>query len=98
MNKRNDRLDEALDASLARNFQVPDDPAAKLQHLLAPERAETSDDDEPAPALPELSPQLARAAQYLLDRAGIRDVTVKPTQGFLSDHYNPVTVSATVTV
>ena len=35
----------------------------------------------------------AQAAQYLLDRAGIRDVTVKPTQGFLSDHYNPVTKS-----
>ena len=35
----------------------------------------------------------AQAAQYMLDRAGIRDVTVKPTQGFLSDHYNPVTKS-----
>jgi uncharacterized protein len=33
----------------------------------------------------------AQAAQLLLDRAGIRDVRVVPTRGFLSDHYNPVT-------
>ena len=32
----------------------------------------------------------AQAAQLLLDRAGIRDVKVIPTQGMLSDHYNPV--------
>lgn len=31
----------------------------------------------------------ARAAQMLLDRAGITDVQVVPTQGYLSDHYNP---------
>jgi Zn-dependent membrane protease YugP len=33
----------------------------------------------------------AQAAQLLLDRAGIRDVRVVPTSGFLSDHYNPMT-------
>lgn len=32
----------------------------------------------------------ARAAQLLLDRAGITDVRVVQTRGFLSDHYNPV--------
>lgn len=32
----------------------------------------------------------AQAAQRLLDSAGIRDVEIKPTRGFLSDHYNPV--------
>lgn len=31
----------------------------------------------------------AQAAQVLLDRAGIRNVQVVPTQGYLSDHYNP---------
>ncbi len=33
----------------------------------------------------------AAAAQRLLDRAGIGDVRVKRTQGYLSDHYNPIT-------
>jgi Zn-dependent membrane protease YugP len=33
----------------------------------------------------------ALAAQMLLDGAGIRDVRVVPTHGYLSDHYNPVT-------
>lgn len=33
----------------------------------------------------------AEAAQRLLDRAGIHDVRVVPTQGYLSDHYNPAT-------
>jgi Zn-dependent membrane protease YugP len=32
----------------------------------------------------------AQAAQRLLDGAGIRDVEIVPTRGFLSDHYNPV--------
>jgi uncharacterized protein len=32
----------------------------------------------------------AQAAQALLDRAGIHDVRVVPTQGYLTDHYNPV--------
>ena len=32
----------------------------------------------------------ARAAQMLLDRAGIADVKIIPTQGYLSDHYNPM--------
>lgn len=32
----------------------------------------------------------AQAAQMLLDRAGIGDVEVVATRGFLSDHYNPV--------
>ncbi len=31
----------------------------------------------------------AQAAQILLDQAGIHDVRVVPTHGFLSDHYNP---------
>ncbi len=31
----------------------------------------------------------AQAAQLLLDRAGINDVNVVPTRGYLSDHYNP---------
>ena len=33
----------------------------------------------------------ARAAQMLLDRAGITDVKVVRTGGYLSDHYNPTT-------
>lgn len=33
----------------------------------------------------------ARAAQMLLDRAGITDVQIVPTRGYLSDHYNPST-------
>ena len=33
----------------------------------------------------------AQAAQRLLDRAGIHDVQVVPTHGYLSDHYNPTT-------
>jgi Zn-dependent membrane protease YugP len=32
----------------------------------------------------------AQAAQTLLDRAGIDDVKVVPTRGYLSDHYNPM--------
>lgn len=32
----------------------------------------------------------AQAAQHLLEQAGIHDVKVVPTHGFLSDHYNPV--------
>lgn len=32
----------------------------------------------------------ARAAQMLLDRAGIKDVQVVRVDGFLSDHYDPV--------
>jgi len=32
----------------------------------------------------------AEAARHLLDRAGISDVRVVPTNGFLSDHYNPL--------
>ncbi|REJ79983.1 MAG: zinc metallopeptidase [Acidobacteria bacterium] len=35
----------------------------------------------------------AQAAQMMLDRAGIRDVTIKPARGFLSDHYNPLSKS-----
>ncbi|MDY7094559.1 MAG: zinc metallopeptidase [Acidobacteriota bacterium] len=31
----------------------------------------------------------AQAAQIMLQRAGINDVKVVPTNGFLSDHYNP---------
>ena len=31
----------------------------------------------------------AQAAQMLLDHAGIHDVKIVPTNGFLSDHYNP---------
>lgn len=33
----------------------------------------------------------AQAAQLMLDRAGITDVKIEPHQGFLSDHYNPLT-------
>lgn len=33
----------------------------------------------------------AEAAQVLLDRAGIHDVSIVPTHGYLSDHYNPAT-------
>jgi hypothetical protein len=33
----------------------------------------------------------AEAARYLLDQAGLHDVRVVPTRGFLSDHYNPMT-------
>jgi Zn-dependent membrane protease YugP len=33
----------------------------------------------------------AQAAKILLDGAGIHDVQVVPTHGFLSDHYNPAT-------
>jgi Zn-dependent membrane protease YugP len=33
----------------------------------------------------------AQAAQEMLRRAGIPDVRVVPTSGFLSDHYNPAT-------
>ncbi len=32
----------------------------------------------------------AEAAQVLLDQAGIRDVTIRPVHGYLTDHYNPV--------
>ena len=32
----------------------------------------------------------AEAARAMLQRAGIYDVEVKPTRGFLSDHYNPL--------
>ena len=32
----------------------------------------------------------AQAATAMLQRAGIYDVTVKPTRGYLSDHYNPL--------
>jgi Zn-dependent membrane protease YugP len=31
----------------------------------------------------------AQAAQILLDRAGIHDVSIVSTRGYLSDHYNP---------
>lgn len=33
----------------------------------------------------------AEAAQIILDHAGLHDVNVTRTHGFLSDHYNPVT-------
>ena len=33
----------------------------------------------------------AEAAQILLDQAGLHDVRVVPAQGFLTDHYNPLT-------
>jgi len=33
----------------------------------------------------------AQAAQILLDRAGINDVEIVQSRGFLSDHYNPTT-------
>ena len=32
----------------------------------------------------------AQAAQVMLDRAGIDDVKIVPTRGYLSDHYNPL--------
>lgn len=32
----------------------------------------------------------AQAAQLMLDSAGIHDVRIVPTSGFLSDHYNPL--------
>ncbi len=32
-----------------------------------------------------------QAARILLDKAGICDVSIVPTRGFLSDHYNPQT-------
>ena len=33
----------------------------------------------------------AQAARLILDSAGIHDVEIVPAQGFLSDHYNPLT-------
>ena len=33
----------------------------------------------------------AEVARLILDRNGLHDVRVVPTQGFLSDHYNPAT-------
>jgi Zn-dependent membrane protease YugP len=33
----------------------------------------------------------AQAAKVLLEGAGITDVRIEPTHGFLSDHYNPAT-------
>lgn len=33
----------------------------------------------------------AQAARMMLDRAGLDHVQIKPTSGFLSDHYNPMT-------
>ncbi len=33
----------------------------------------------------------AQAAQVLMENAGIHDVRIVPTNGFLSDHYNPAT-------
>jgi Zn-dependent membrane protease YugP len=35
----------------------------------------------------------AQAARALLDRAGLHDVKINRTHGFLSDHYNPMTRS-----
>jgi uncharacterized protein len=32
----------------------------------------------------------AQAAEQMLQRAGITGVTIRPTDGFLSDHYNPL--------
>mgnify|MGYP001171569925 CR=1 FL=1 len=32
----------------------------------------------------------AEAAQVMLSRAGVRDVSIEMTQGFLSDHYDPM--------
>ena len=29
------------------------------------------------------------AARYILDKAGLQDVGIEPTQGYLSDHYDP---------
>ncbi len=31
----------------------------------------------------------AAAARYILDQAGLQDVAIEPTQGYLADHYNP---------
>src|SRR3954469_9591129 len=31
----------------------------------------------------------AAAARYILDSAGLRHIAVEPTEGFLSDHYDP---------
>src|SRR5205085_4931355 len=31
----------------------------------------------------------AAAARYILDQAGLQDVPIEPTQGELSDHYDP---------
>src|SRR5579872_1124210 len=31
----------------------------------------------------------AAAARYILDQAGLQDIAIEPTQGFLADHYNP---------
>lgn len=33
----------------------------------------------------------AEAARMMLDRAGLHNVRIKPTSGYLSDHYNPKT-------
>lgn len=33
----------------------------------------------------------AQAAQMMLERAGIQNVRIEPTRGYLSDHYNPRT-------
>ena len=33
----------------------------------------------------------AQVARYILDQHGLTDVRVVPTQGYLADHYNPVT-------
>lgn len=33
----------------------------------------------------------AQVARYILDKHGLTDVRVVPTQGFLADHYNPAT-------
>lgn len=33
----------------------------------------------------------AQAAQIMMEQAGITDVRIEPTHGFLSDHYNPAT-------
>ena len=35
----------------------------------------------------------AQAAQILLDRAGLHDVSITRSHGFLSDHYNPMNKS-----
>jgi len=31
----------------------------------------------------------AAAARYILDHAGLHDIEIQPTQGYLSDHYDP---------
>src|SRR6185369_16370734 len=31
----------------------------------------------------------AAAARHILDSAGLRDVEIQPTQGYLADHYDP---------